>query len=145
MKELRIGFLVLLSTALLFSTKIYPALGMSDSHSRQGLQDGAMYSFHSSQQIGDPIPEDACLVCHPVQQPESLQLALASMGIGCSDCHPGMTAMDKSKQIQGLEMLSCESCHTGEMLSLDPETVISLSFFVPFRSGFTKNLQGILE
>lgn len=119
MKKLRFGILLLISTFLLISSKFYPALGMGEDHTNQGSLNGAMYTFHAGNQVGELLPESTCHICHPGPQSESLREVLAAMDIGCTVCHAGMTSMESPQHIRGVGLLTCISCHNQDSTKAD--------------------------
>jgi hypothetical protein len=110
-KRMRFGIVILFSVILLISSIYYPAFGMEADHPNQAVLSGAMYTFHTVNKSGDLLPEGTCLLCHPGPGSQSLSESLALMGVGCTDCHDGMSALDTPQHMTGIRMLTCTSCH----------------------------------
>ncbi len=115
MNRLRFGILLLCSSLLLVSAKYYPAFGMVEGYAANGVQNGARHTFHTRGQVGEQLSEGSCKACHLGYRSEKVRAMLVSMNIGCSDCHAEMTAMENAQGIQGVEYLTCKSCHDMEM------------------------------
>jgi hypothetical protein len=115
LNRLRFSILILLALVLLILAKYYPAMGMEDDHTAQDPPSGAIYTFHSINHTGDLLPLGTCQVCHTGPLSQNTRQALSSMGVNCTDCHAGMSALEIPQHLRGIMLVTCSSCHGHEM------------------------------
>ncbi len=81
---------------------------------------------------------DGCYNCHPGKTTQCLRGAMTNQDIGCLECHGTLLAVagefplsDGRKRQPWLDLPRCESCHTGDALNHQGNSMISKLAYTP--------------
>jgi len=81
---------------------------------------------------------DSCFSCHPGKQTQCFRGAMASAGLNCQNCHGGLLAVggqyplkNGSIRMPWLDMPKCQSCHVGDALNHQGNSIVTRLAYDP--------------